>query len=147
MVLVFAVGCGSADTSSPVISVDENDAAMNAAIAKAGRTLGFFVDNWQTMDSDSIAFKAQVDVDGGGIEHIWFTPVSVNLNQLVGICANEPRNVSGLKMGDQRTFSRDQLSDWMILDGNRCHGGYTIEVMAKIAPDDAPPFEFISPAE
>ena len=140
LLLALATGCGSPNPA--VLNVDENDTAMNEAIAKAGQTFGFFVENWQTMKSDSAAFKIHVKIDDGA-EHIWFSPVSVYQDQLVGICANEPVNIAGLKMGEQRTFSRDDLSDWMILDGNQCHGGYTIEVMSKLSPKDAPPFEFV----
>ncbi|MEP3479484.1 MAG: DUF2314 domain-containing protein [Fuerstiella sp.] len=140
LLLLIAAGCGSPNPA--VISVDENDTAMNEAIAEAKQTFGFFIEHWQTMESDSAAFKVHVKVDDGA-EHIWFTPVSVNQDQLVGICANEPIDIAGLKMGDQRTFSCDDLSDWMILDGDQCHGGYTIEVMSQLSPQDAPPFEFV----
>ena len=138
--LPLTAGCGSPNPA--VINVEEDDAAMNTAIAEAAQTFDFFVENWQTMKSDSVAFKVHVKA-GDDVEHIWFTPVSINEDQLVGICANEPVRIPGLKIGDQRTFSRDDLSDWIILDGNQCHGGYTIEVMSMMAPQDAPPFEFV----
>lgn len=144
LVLALHVGCNSSDSSS-VINVDEDNAAMNAAMAKAKQTFGFFVDNWKTMKSDSCAIKVRVPTSDDGIEHIWFEPISVNADQLEGVCSNQPRDIPGLKMGDRRSFSTDDISDWMILDGNDCYGGFTIEVMTKLAPDEAPPFTFIDP--
>ena len=129
----------------PILNVEEDDAEMNAAIAAAKKTLPFFEKNWQTMESDGFSVKFALPTSDGELEHIWFSPTSFNGNDVTGECANDPVKVPGLKLGDVRTVSRDSVSDWMIVVGNRCFGGYTIRVLASRQPGSAPPFEFVDP--
>ncbi|MEM9660436.1 MAG: DUF2314 domain-containing protein [Planctomycetota bacterium] len=50
-----------------------------------------------------------------------------------------------LNLGDTRTVARNDVTDWMIVVGNKCFGGYTIRVLAKRDPSAAPPLEFVDP--
>lgn len=64
-------------------------------------------------------------------------------DKIIGKCANDPVDVPGLGMGDIRKVTRADVSDWMIVVGNQCYGGYTIRVLAKRDPDAVPPLEFV----
>ena len=66
-------------------------------------------------------------------------------HEITGECANDPEKIPGLKLGDVRTVTRNDVSDWMIVVGNKCFGGYTIRVLAERDPDAAPPLEFVDP--
>ena len=35
------------------------------------------------------------------------------------------------------------ISGWMIVVGEKCYGGYTIQVAMKNEPEAAPPFDFV----
>jgi uncharacterized protein YegJ (DUF2314 family) len=128
-----------------VINVEDDDPEMIAAIQTARNTFGFFESNWESMESDAYSVKFALPTHDGQLEHIWFTPTSVQGDQITGVCANDPEKIPGLKIGDTRTVTRDDLSDWMIVVGNKCFGGYTIRVLAERNPDAAPPLEYVDP--
>ena len=116
---------------------------MNKAIETAKSTFNQFLKNWETMPGSSVSVKFGVPTSDDSIEHIWFQPTEITETSITGICGNDPANVPDLKLGDQRTFKRSEMSDWMILVGNKCYGGYTIRVLSKMEPENAPPFEFV----
>ena len=144
------MGCNSSSdvggTGQSVIDVVDDDAEMLAAIESAKASLGFFEQNWQAMESDGYSLKFALPTTDGGVEHIWFSPTKIQGDKITGVCANVPENIPGLKLGDTRTVSRDDVSDWMIVVGNKCYGGYTIRVLARRDPDLAPPLKFIDPS-
>ena len=133
--------------SPPIVNVESDDAEMNIAIATAKKTFPFFEENWQTMESDGCSIKFALPTSAGELEHIWFSPTSINGNEVTGKCANDPVNIPGLKLGDLRTVTRNDVSDWMIVVGKRCFGGYTIRVLTQREPGVAPPLEFVDPPQ
>lgn len=151
LTFVMMSGCNSptGDSSSTpgVVQVEGDDPEMRAAIATAKETLGFFEQNWKTMKNDGYSLKFALPASNGELEHIWFSPTEIHGDRITGECANDPVAIPGLKIGDTRTVTRDDVSDWMILVGNQCFGGYTVRVLAKRDPDAAPPFEFRDPPE
>ena len=133
----------AADNNPPIINIDDNNKEMNLAIEKGKNTFHQFEANWKTLKNNGYSIKVAMKNDDGGIEHIWFNPIEINQENIVARCANEPGKISGLKLGDKRTINKSDVSDWMIVVGNKCYGGYTIRVLAKLDPDNAPPFEFV----
>lgn len=140
--IAFA-GCGSSNSGDPVVGVEDSNAEMNAAMEKARGTFDQFLANWKTMPNDAASVKFGVPTRDDSVEHIWFEPSSITDTEITGICGNDPVNVDGLKLGDVRTFPRSELSDWMILDGGKCYGGYTIRVLVEMEPENAPPLTFV----
>jgi uncharacterized protein YegJ (DUF2314 family) len=119
LVLLCLHGCGTDNTDSSVSIDAENnmvdfqadDKAMNSAIKKAKDTFQFFTDNWQTMPNDGCSLKVEFETSDGGHEHIWFNPTKIEGDTITANCANEPRDIPGLKLGDERTFAKNQISD------------------------------------
>lgn len=138
----YLVGCNSSQTGDPVVGVEDTDASMNAAMETAKQTFPLFVDRWQSMASDSVGVKISLPTTDGAKEHIWFEPTEISGTQITGVCANAPNKIADLKLGDERTFNQSEITDWMILVGNRCYGGYTIRVLSEMEPENAPPFTF-----
>lgn len=118
---------------------------MMAAIETAQKTFPFFEQNWKTIDCDGYSVKFAMPTPNGAEEHIWFSPTEIQADQITGVCANDPVMVPGLEVGDTRTVARESISDWMIVIGNRCIGGYTIRVLSERNPDEAPPLQFEDP--
>lgn len=147
--LAMIVGCNNSPdggtTARGVVNVEDDDSEMIAAIDTAKNTFEFFEKNWKTMESDGYSLKFALPTTDGELEHIWFSPTKIQGDRITGECANDPANIPGLKIGDIRTVSRDDVSDWMIVVGNKCFGGYTIRVLAKRDPSAAPPLEFMDP--
>jgi len=139
-------GCNNAPTTStqnpPVVSVEDSDKEMNAAMAKARETFNQFKAHWQdTGVQYSLKFALPTSEDG--VEHIWFNPVEITGSQILAECANEPENILNLNIGDQKALDISNLSDWMIIDEGKCFGGFTIRVLASRDPSVAPTYEFV----
>ena len=151
MVIVMTAGCNnSADDNSStgrVVNVGDGDTEMIAAIANAKRTFPFFEKNWKAMKNDGYSLKFSLPTSDGDLEHIWFSPTEIQGNKITGECANDPARIPGLKIGDVRTVTRDEVSDWMIVVGKKCYGGYTTRVLSQRVPESAPPLEFVDPPE
>ena len=145
LVCLVPFGCSESTVSisDPVVQVQGSSVEMNEAIKTARETFPQFVDKWKSMPSDAVSVKFKVPTDDDGVEHIWFEPIEITDTQITGTCGNDPAKVSGLKLGDVRTFDREKMTDWMILVGDKCYGGYTVRVLAKMQPDKAPPLEFV----
>ncbi len=137
-----------------VVQTDENMAVvselnekMNAAMIKGNETFPFFVENWQEIESKSATIKFAMETSTGGFEHIWFTPVTIDGDKITATCSNEPKNIPGLQLGDERVLDASLVSDWMILSPPKCYGAYTIRVMMDANPEmkSTFPHEFVDP--
>ena len=136
---VLTIGCsdfaGNSSTPPDVVDIESDAPDMLAAIKTAQKTMSFFEQNWRTMDNDGASLKFALPTPDGGREHIWFMPTKILSDKITGKCSNVPVGIPGLNIGDVRTVSRDDISDWMIVVGDKCYGGYTIRVMAEREPD------------
>ena len=146
LILSINLGCENppqrTGNQPPVVGVDSDDERMNLAMAKAKETFSKFEQNWTKPGLDSASIKVAMETNSDGLEHIWFTPTKIEGDQITATCSNQPENIPGLSFGDVRTIDRSKISDWMIMEGSKCYGGYTIRVLAEIDPDNAPPFQF-----
>lgn len=148
---LFALGCGDEGGrfrgNPEVVPFAASDPQMNEAVRRAQSTFQFFVDNWQSMPNDGTSLKVRFDTPGGGSEHIWFQPTKIENGMITGWCGNEPDDIPGLSVEDVRTFSSEHVTDWMILVGDKCYGGYTIRVAIEAYPSAAQqfPYEFLDP--
>ena len=122
---------------------------MNAAIEKGKATFDFFKENWQTMENDGYSAKFGLPTTIDELEYIWFNPLEIKDGAIRGECANEPVDIPNLYYREVRELSEHQVADWMIIVGDKCYGGYTIQAMSKFAPpaEDAPKFEYIDVSE
>ena len=151
--LLFVLsGCGNESPDSsmvggndvdPVVYVEDDDPAMQAAIEQAKESFDQFLSNYESINADSIGVKFGLETDDKSLEHIWFEPIAITETEFKGICSNDPADVPGLKYGDVKTFSLDRMSDWMIVVGNKCYGGFTIRVLAERQPELVHPLEFV----
>jgi len=131
------------DNNPPIINVEKENNKMNDAIQTAKTTFPKFIENWKTLKNNGYSIKVAMKTTDNGTEHIWFNPSEIRGDVITAECANEPRNIAGLKLGDVREINVKDISDWMIVVGKKCYGGYTIRVLAKQDPKNAPPFEFV----
>ncbi|HEY0981725.1 DUF2314 domain-containing protein [Schlesneria sp.] len=141
--VVFTTGCDTRnqlpDVPHRVTRIEDSDEEMNAAMQKAKETFHQFEKNWQRLDIEGYSIKLGLKTDHDGLEHIWFTPIKIDPNQITATCANDPVEIARLKFGDTVKVDRSAVSDWMIHENGKCYGGYTIRVLAEREPDHAPP--------
>lgn len=114
-----------------VLSVTNDDEAMNWAIEKAQLTLDYFITSLsEHIDAANyVSVKARIQ-DGEHIEHIWITDPEFDIDgNLFGTIGNEPLNVKNVRLGQRVGIDRSQITDWMIVDQGRLIGGYTIRAI------------------
>ncbi|MCA9107266.1 MAG: DUF2314 domain-containing protein [Planctomycetales bacterium] len=141
--IVLSTGCDNNPPSDLVVGVDPSDADMNDAMQHAVDTFPLFEANWKSIPNDGVGVKFAIPTSDGRFEFVWFEPLVIANNEIECICANDTIDTPGLKLGDRRVFSTQDVKDWVIFDGNKCFGGYTMRVMAKIDPEFVPAFEFL----
>ena len=118
--------------------VPDNDPAMKAAIAKARATLPDFLAKaaHPRINQRSFALKVEVLLLDGGSEFLWVTNFGNVGDDFIGVVDNEPRLVPGLKQGAILPFRREDIADWLYLEGDRMVGNITLCVLLASAPDD-----------
>lgn len=123
----------------PVIDYSSKDAAMNAAIDEARRTLPMFWAGFGGPDRRGTdTLKVAIPDVGGGREHIWVNRIAQIDGGYTARPANEPARLPGLSLGSQVRFTEDQISDWSYEKKGRLWGSFTTRVMLPdLDPADA----------
>lgn len=120
-----------------MVYVPNEDERMNWAIEKAKLTLWYFEESLKNPQQHQSYFSVKVlIIDGDNGEHIWLTdPHFDDEGNLYGTVGNEPVDVKTVKLDQMIGISRDQISDWMIIEDGRLIGGYTIRAIRDGIPD------------
>lgn len=120
-----------------MVYVPNEDERMNWAIEKAKLTLWYFENSLKFPLEHQSYFSVKVlIVDGEHGEHIWLTnPHFDDERNLYGTVGNEPVNIKTVKLDQMIGISRDQISDWMIIENGKLIGGYTIRAIRDGIPD------------
>lgn len=125
------------DVLPPVIHVDEDDPRMLAAVEAARRTWPDFVGAFENRTPDqTFSVKAPLR-DSTGCEQIWLTVTALENDIIYGIVGNEPVRLKRYKLDDRARVPLSELSDWMYFDDGELRGGYTIEVLSRVAAERA----------
>ena len=120
-----------------VTMVDDDDPRMTAAINEARSTVGQFIAavNNPTPSQSALSVKLPVS-DGDQIEHMWLSEVGHANGKFTGHIANEPHQITTVKLGDRTEVAQDQISDWMYVDNGKLVGGYTLRVLRDAMSDE-----------
>lgn len=109
----------------------ENDAAMNAAIAEARRTLPVFWRRAADAGTSRPLVKVAVPADDGANEYMWIAEARPTGAGYAGVLLNQPRLIAGLAPGSTVSFTEGQIVDWAYESGGRLWGAYTQRVMLE----------------
>jgi len=124
------VGCSKSEKTDKTIHVEDNDAAMNAAIAKARETLPKF---WAAFDNpgpgvENFSLKVKIK-DGKEVEHFWTEKVEKKDGKIFANIANDPDLVHNVKLGDRIEIPEADISDWFYMQNGKMVGNYTLRVL------------------
>lgn len=89
---------------------------MNAAVETARQAFPRFIKHSKSMSGDAVSVEFGLPTAAGGLEQIWFEPVTITDMQ-AGLCSNDSLGVADFKMGDHRTLDGSRVSDWLIAAG------------------------------
>lgn len=120
-----------------MVYVPNEDERMNWAIEKARLTLWHFEESLKSPQEHQSYFSVKVRIMDGEIgEHIWLTePHFDEEGNLFGTVGNDPVDVKTVKLDQKIGVDRDFISDWMIIEGGRLVGGYTLRAIRDGIPD------------
>jgi len=120
-----------------MVYVPNEDERMNWAIEKARLTLWHFEESLKSPQEHQSYFSVKVRIMDGEIgEHIWLTePHFDEEGNLFGTVGNDPVDVKTVKLDQKIGIDRDFISDWMIIEGGRLVGGYTLRAIRDGIPD------------
>lgn len=117
-----------------------NRADMEQAIATAKSEVEIFITALQNPQPSQTYFsiKKPFAYEEEGVksyEHIWLDQVSWDGEFFHGNIANEPLNTKEVSLGQKIKIKKDDISDWMIIDGGILKGGYTIRALRSRMSD------------
>lgn len=115
----------------PVIAVDDDDPAMNAAVEEAKRRWPEFKEAFAKRKPDQI-FSAKAGITrNGNTEFIWFKVAGLAGGEIHGYLDNDPVNLGELKHGDYVSVPESDLNDWVYKEDDRIVGMFTTKVLMK----------------
>lgn len=140
-VILIATGCGPTPVRSsgadPVYDAYNND-EMNAAIARARSEVDTFIAALQSGDGDHFSVKAPIDGANGQVEHFWLTDITYADGTFTGDIGNDPETIDTVRFGQSWSIGKEEISDWLIMRGDKMYGNYTVRpLLPNMPPDEA----------
>jgi uncharacterized protein YegJ (DUF2314 family) len=120
-----------------IVSIDSEDAEMNAAIDKARASLDGFWQKFADHGPNEDVFQIKLKLtDGTSIEHFWCG--NIEGDEQAATCAidNEPQTVKNVKIGQRIPVEPEKISDWMYIRDEKIVGGATIRALLKYLPTE-----------
>lgn len=145
-IVVAMVGCGdgqpeASDTierpgQPPVTLVESGDSQMNAAIETARATVDDFIAALEAPRPSRSDYSVKVRIaDGELAEHMWILPVRYENGKFHGTINNEPNQLTTVGLGDEVSVAKEEISDWMYVEGDKLVGGYTLRAVRASLPE------------
>jgi uncharacterized protein YegJ (DUF2314 family) len=111
-----------------VVRMQDEDPAMDAALRKAKLSLDDFLRTAASPPDNASSFAVKIAVsDGKDTEYFWIVPFTREGDSFRGTLGNTPRLVRHVRQGQEISFSKSQIVDWMYVDVDkrRLHGNFT----------------------
>ena len=132
-----AVAPNSAAGEDRVIHVDKDDPEMNAAKARARSEIDAALTKMHAAGVENFSVKVPIE-DGTTVEYFWLGDVAYADGVFTGKIDNDPEEVHTVKLGDPITVKKEEIADWLYLEGGKMHGNYTMRVLLKqMSPEEA----------
>ena len=129
------VGCsGNAEKKpSTLAPADFDEAAMDAAIERARSEVDQFIAKFERGEGSQFAVKVPIE-DGDHTEHFWLTNIRYEDGVFHGEIGNEPGVVKTVKLGQEWSIPKQEITDWIYMDDGRMYGNYTIRPLLDSMP-------------
>lgn len=140
LTVMLSVGCSSDDSGSSdetLVKGGYDKEEMAAATARAISEVDDFITELNSGKWNSYAVKAPIE-DQGETEHFWLVDVKFADGKFTGRIDNDPGLVSNVKIGQDWTLGKTEISDWMYVKDGKMHGNYTLRpLLATMSDEDA----------
>jgi uncharacterized protein YegJ (DUF2314 family) len=108
---------------------------MEQAIADARSTFEEFLARFRSPHPGDEGFHVKVRIeDKNGAEHFWVSDLKLDSEPYSGKIADEPGIVKKVKFGQEYSFTRSEITDWMYMDKGKMQGNYTLRVELESMP-------------
>jgi uncharacterized protein YegJ (DUF2314 family) len=133
IILFVIVAIKDNTTNDDTIKVSVYDNQMNEAIRNARDTLPVFINQLSKARKTQIfLIKVRFSEDYSG-EHMWVKNVQYDGNKYFsGVLNNKPVSLKKYSFGQHVRFTKDDVSDWVIISDGTTSGGYTNKVIRNI---------------
>ncbi len=124
------------DVAPVYFSIDDRDRAMRDAVHEARGSVGRFTRAMQARRAGDEHFMIKKAFrQDGRVEHLWLTDLVYTGHRFHGRVDNQPREITGLKLGSYCSANPGEITDWAYLHHGRLVGGYTIRALyARLSP-------------
>ena len=136
---IFLVSCGEKDAQKrveehlekdEVTLIDSNDAKMKKAIESARNTVDEFIKVLSSNDATIQSLSVKVPLsDGEQTEHTWLGELTYKNDEFTGKISNEIQKVKNFKIGQEVSFAKNKITDWMYVKNGVVHGNVTLKAM------------------
>lgn len=109
-----------------VFHVSDDDPYMRTAFQKAHEGLDAYLAEWRHPAEGNADFAVKVGVtEGADTEYFWISPFREDAGTYYGVINNEPSLVSIVKLGQEISFTKEQIVDWLYISNGKMVGNYT----------------------
>ncbi|MBW2181958.1 MAG: DUF2314 domain-containing protein [Deltaproteobacteria bacterium] len=127
-------GCNQ---KSELLTNQYDEKEMNQAIETAQLTFDKFLERFRNPQPGDEDFNVKVKIeDKNGVEHFWLSDLRLGSEPYIGIIGNDPGIVRNVKFGQQYSFQRADIRDWMFMSNGKMQGNYTLRVILKSMPEE-----------
>ena len=141
IVLLTLIACSSTACGQSLVEraekdelyhAEDEDADMQRAFEQAGRGLQGFLATWRSPPSDASDFAVKVGLKAGDdTEYFWISPFREEGEGFKGVLNNQPRMVKNVAMGDEISFARAEIVDWLYYSNGKMVGNFTACAMLR----------------
>jgi uncharacterized protein YegJ (DUF2314 family) len=117
---------------SPEARLDHEDPSVNEAIQEAKRSLNTFIAEFNRPNGRKFYVKKAFLADGGGVEHLFVRVRNLENGVFRGTLSNVPRHTNSLKKGQPIDVRHDEVTDWLIIDGQKEMGDFQAKAVARL---------------
>jgi uncharacterized protein YegJ (DUF2314 family) len=133
--LLGAVLLNSCSRKPETLTSKYDEKKMEQAIAEARSSFPEFLNRFRAPQPGDDDFHVKVRIeDKNGVEHFWVSDLKLDSEPYSGKIADEPGIVKKVKFGQDYSFSRDEISDWMYMAKGKMQGNYTLRVELESMP-------------
>ena len=118
-------------------TVDGADPEYQASIRYARESLCVFRQHCLRMNrSGAMAFLKKEVVQGDRSTHLWFSDIRPAGSDFEATVFEVPSCSTLLRLGQRVTIRAGEVLDWMVNDGGRLHGGFSLRCQRRRLPPE-----------
>lgn len=118
-----------------IVFMADDHPYMVAAMQKAKSSLSEFLALARNPQSSMSHFAVKVGIkDGSKVEYFWIIPFREANDRFSGPIDNTPRHVTNVTADQVIEFGKNEIVDWMYIDGSKMKGNFTACALLKREP-------------